>query len=78
MIPQHQDLKIPLSAIELIDNLEISQKSKEQVLVPYLELVYDNLTARAGSAAEGVTLHIFTEVHFLQIYNSLSLCHFLD
>ncbi len=48
--------------LELVDNLGLTQKFKEQHLMPYLSALWEDLASRYEHSPKGVLKHLFIEV----------------
>ena len=50
------------NTIDLVDNLDITDKFKEQVLIPYLQTLWESLTAKSSSTGKGIARFAFISV----------------
>jgi hypothetical protein len=53
--------------IEIVDNLDITEKFKDQVLIPYLSSLWTSLTMKSSDQTKGVYRPHFIEVTFFLI-----------
>lgn len=57
-----------MQVIELVDNMEIPEKLKETMLLPYLKSIYESLILRTNEKDKGLPLYAFVEVIILIIF----------
>ena len=61
------NIEIPFESdtLKLVDNLEISDSFKKQLLTPYLASLWESLASRSWSPDQGLSRFAFTEVGFI-------------